>query len=154
MIDIGYLVGTSITVTMVIASVLLLLWFKKKFKVWHVEKWETRLARVLVISIGLVLPLAVWIGTTGPWYGLKYQTWDPVSGTVAEIEKRMVADGKAMSEKYVIVLEGNPQQYGCTDTRCALIKVGELVDLSCKRVWIYAGTDGFDCNYVSAGGRS
>lgn len=82
-------------------------------------------------------------------YKAEYHQWRPQSGVVAEINKRLVASGDGMSEKIVIVYKGSSTEYGCEDTRCALVKVGDSVDLKCKRSWQYASVSGYNCRFVA-----
>ncbi|HSV40039.1 MAG TPA: hypothetical protein VLI04_14870 [Nocardioidaceae bacterium] len=81
-------------------------------------------------------------------YGAQYHQWRPVSGTVASIDSRLVAGSSAADEKFVVTFEGGRQQYGCSDTRCAGIDVGDDLSLSCIRKWEWAAVGGYDCRYV------
>lgn len=90
----------------------------------------------------------------GMWpYKADYHRWTAHSGTVSDVNRRMIADGNSTSQKYVVRFTGSRQEYGCQDTRCALIRPGDRIDLACKRAWQYAGTDGWDCNFIRNRGR-
>lgn len=82
-------------------------------------------------------------------YSAQYHQWQHHGGTVTSVSDRLLKDGDGMSQKFVVTFSGSSQQYGCNDTRCASVKVGDTLDLSCKRTWQYAGTDGYDCNFVA-----
>lgn len=77
-------------------------------------------------------------------YEKEYHYWTKNSGVVAQIDKR-IAEG--IEEKFVVRYEDGRER-GCLDTRCAAVKPGDTLTLSCKRVWQYEGTDGYDCVYV------
>lgn len=101
-----------------------------------------------------VFAAAVVGGTLSPVgmypYRAEYHQWRDVSGTVQTIDKRLVSDGDSMQEKFVVVFaDSGGAQFGCDDTRCAAVAGGDALKLSCKRVWQYTGTDGYDCRFVS-----
>lgn len=104
---------------------------------------------------GTAAALLVVVGLAGFYpYGAEYHQWRPVSGTVAKIDKRLIGNGKGMEEKFVVVFAGDGQQYGCNDTRCASVRPGDSLAITCKRTWQFAGTDGYDCNFVSTEAQS
>lgn len=133
------------------------------------------LIREIILGIILLLvPLAaiVWIESAGgkiagalgaliisggilAWnsfpFNMSYHYYRPVSGTVSSINSRQISSGHASETKYVITFKGSNLPYGCTDTRCAAVKVGDKLQLKCKRVWQYASVPGYDCNYDSVG---
>lgn len=91
----------------------------------------------------LAVPALTW--TT------EYHQWRPVTGRVERIESRLISAGdKGTSQKFAVRLAGDDREYGCDDTRCALVQPGHTLALSCVRVWQYTGTPGFDCTYVRA----
>lgn len=152
MISLGYLIGTiiaAIIFTGVLAGSALIGRALRRDN-------EYVMARAMNgLGIGLAVATAgIWTWGAFPPFDMDYHTYRPVTGIVESVDKRLLADGDGMSEKYVVALAGDPQQYGCEDTRCALIRVGEPVELSCQKMWVYAGTDGYDCRFVQAGGRS
>lgn len=100
---------------------------------------------VLLAFVGVVLsPLGYYP------YKAEYHQWRDKSGVVAEVNKRLVSNGDhGMSEKIVIRYKDSGQEYGCEDTRCALTKTGDTLDLKCKRAWQYASVSGYDCRFVS-----
>lgn len=101
------------------------------------------------IAFGGVVALIVALGVMAfafyPYSG-EYHQWRGVSGTVESIDKRLIKDGDGMTERFVAQIDG--AEYGCDDTRCAGVKVGDELTLSCKREWQYTGTDGYGCKYV------
>lgn len=79
-------------------------------------------------------------------YKAEYHQWRTMGGEVVKIDSRLL-DGA--NQKFVVTF-ANGDQLGCNDTRCAAIETGDVLWLSCKRTWQYAGTDGWDCNFVKA----
>lgn len=80
-------------------------------------------------------------------YKKEYHYWQSVNGYVASVNKRLIADGDSMSERFVVKL-ADGRIRSCDDTRCADLKVGDPVQLECKRAWQFTGTDGWDCNWA------
>ena len=74
-----------------------------------------------------------------------YLSWHRVDGKVEQVASRQVSDGKAMSQRFVLVIDGRP--YGVDDTRAALVKAGESVTLACKKEYQYAAESGWACNW-------
>lgn len=98
--------------------------------------------------------IALVIGSIGtavafPFSG-QYHRYVPVSGKVTMISSRLLADNQGgTTQKFVFVIGGQP--YGCNDTRCALVKHGQVVTLMCERTWQWSGTPGWDCNWGKLG---
>lgn len=159
MISIGYIVGTSVaavlTVAAVVAAFRLAAWRRRELASNN-PYGEAGLARgFTILAVAAAVAVVVgWVGIAWPPLDMDYHRYSTVTGTVTSVEKRLVSDGEGMSEKYVVQLEGDTQQYGCLDTRCSAIKENEDVELSCLRVWAWYGSDGFDCEYITAGGRT
>lgn len=103
---------------------------------------------VLLVLIGLALsPLGYYP------YKAEYHQWRSRTGVVAEVSKRLVSDGdKGMNEKIVVRYRDGEGEFGCEDTRCALVKTGDTLDLKCKRAWQYASVSGYDCRFISRKG--
>lgn len=81
-------------------------------------------------------------------YNSEYHQWRTTSGTVTQVGSRLLGDDKSTTQRFVVTLAGVGQR-ACDDTRCAEVKVGDQLTLSCKRSWQYAGSDGYDCNFES-----
>jgi hypothetical protein len=82
-------------------------------------------------------------------YSTEYHRWVPVSGSVSQVDSRLLADGNGgATQRYVVRVNGGRKEYACDDTRCSLLQVNDLLELSCIREWQYSGTDGWACNYV------
>lgn len=103
---------------------------------------------IVIGTVIVVCSIGVTAFTLYP-YDAEYHQWRQVDGTVAKIDKRLIGSGDKMEDKFVVRFEGNGQQYGCDDTRCAQVVAGDALTLSCKRAWQYTGTDGYDCRFVS-----
>lgn len=102
---------------------------------------------------GAVVALVATVIFTGwsmwPWVG-EYHRWHTTSGTVTAISSRLIGSdtkGGGTTQRFVVTLAGVGQR-SCDDTRCAEVKAGDRLTLSCKRAWQYAGTPGYDCNYI------
>lgn len=104
-------------------------------------------------GVAAVAPVILLVGTAWamyPWQG-EYHRWQDKSGTVAEVSSRLLSNSDNVNQKFVVRFEGGGE-YGCNDTRCSLVKVGDDLTLSCKRAWQFSGRDGWDCNYVERRG--
>jgi hypothetical protein len=82
-------------------------------------------------------------------YDKQYHAYYPVTGTVQQVDKRLLPDGDSMQEKIVVLYEGSSQQFGCEDTRCASVRPGDELSLKCITDWDFQGADGRDCRFVS-----
>lgn len=102
--------------------------------------WAAAAATAVVAVISLV--------TFYP-YSAEYHQWRGVGGEVQTIDKRLLSTSDGMEEKFVVTFKDGGQQYGCDDTRCASVKPGDELVLTCKRAWQFTGTDGYDCRFVS-----
>lgn len=107
---------------------------------WTGTKWCSR-ALALLFVIGTALGMYPYAG--------EYHQWRDVAGTVASIDNRLIGTGDGMETKFVVRFADTDQQYGCDDTRCAQVREGDRLTLSCIRAWQYTGTDGYDCRFVS-----
>lgn len=147
--SLGFIVGMVVTAIIVLTSVFAIIHFRRKAREAR-DRWDrgdfvfySRIAiGVLVVTVGVA---AV---ATFPWTK-PYHYWETQSGVVRQIEARLLADGDGMSEKYAVRFEGDNQEFGCKDTRCALVSPGDMLTLRCIKVWVYSGTDGYDCSFVS-----
>lgn len=98
---------------------------------------------------GAATVVSILVGTLYFMWPLdtEYHQWQPRAGTVEAVDKRILSSGDGIEEKFVVRLDDG-QEYGCQDTRCALVKAGDDLSLSCKRAWQYTGRDGWDCRYA------
>lgn len=80
-------------------------------------------------------------------YHTQYHKWHTSTNTVKSISSRFLGSDSGTTQRFVVGF-GNGELRSCDDTRCALVKVGDKLTLSCKRAWQFSGTDGWDCNYV------
>src|SRR6185312_11985873 len=96
------------------------------------------IAGLLTIAALLPVPVGYW-NLNSEWH-----QWRPVSGTIQTISSRFLAgDNGGSNERFVVQFQGNPKQFACDDTRCALLKSGDVLHLSCKRHWQYSGVSGY-----------
>lgn len=104
--------------------------------------------------VAIVCVVAFIIAALSPlgYYPLdaEYHQWRKVSGVVEDSGSRLLpsSDGKATEQKIVVRFAGSDLDFGCQDTRCALIKKGDTLDLKCKRAWQYQSVSGYDCRFI------
>lgn len=97
--------------------------------------------------VAAVATLGIYVAATWPTFDMQYHSYKQVSGSVQAVSSRFLGDGKSTTQNFAVTIAGH--DYRCDDTRCALVKVGDTLTLSCIREWQYAGTSGYDCNFVS-----
>jgi hypothetical protein len=136
--------------------------------VWYIVGWVV-IAVCLLIGVGFTIfglsdgdGTVVWllgvptivltlaIGGWGMWppFDMEYHRYKHVAGTVDSIDPRMLSDGQGgTSQLYPIRLREDGQTYRCDDSRCALVKPGDRIELWCIRQWQYASTHGWVCNF-------
>lgn len=146
----GLLAACAMFIAAVVAGVLLLRWARR-----NAYSFDEGTARALGWG-ALGFAVLVVIGTavsTFPWER-EYHRFEPKVGEVQVIDKRLVAQGGGMQEKIVVRFADLPGQWGCEDTRCALVKPGDMLALRCIKRWDYSATDGYDCRFVAHEGRA
>lgn len=116
---------------------------------WRSDDEDAHIAGV-TCTIFLVVTL-IGAGVAYWPFSSEFHKWYDVSGTVEMTNKRLISDGKSMSERYVIKFKESPTLYGCDDTRCSLTTPGKSVTLACKREWQYNAVAGWVCNYKQEG---
>lgn len=120
--------------------------------VFGIQRGEPDRLPLIAGGVGaLLVTLAVTAFTMYP-FSAEYHQWRQHTGTVSVISSRLLSagDGKSTEQKFVVRFAGSAQEYGVNDTRAAAVKVGDQLTITCKRAWQFSGTDGYDCNYVSA----
>lgn len=96
--------------------------------------------------IGLPMFILPLVGLMLVGFNGDYLTYHPVNGKVSAVASRMISDGKAMSTRYVFQING--QAYGVDDTRAALVKPGDTVNLNCTKEFVWGSTsNGWACNW-------
>jgi hypothetical protein len=145
-ISIGYIVGTSVAGILALVCLLAIV---GGVYVWRTDDFMEASVPFIGGIVGLVIVAGFYTFAAFPPFDMDYHRYDPKSGTVASIDKRLVSDGDSgMSEKYVVRFKDQAQQYACLDTRCADVKKGDQLELACVKVWQFYGTPGFDCEFV------
>lgn len=84
-----------------------------------------------------------------PWQ-LEYHQWRPVGGPVDEVNPPVWTVTLSGQQWFAVRIQGDAQTYSCADVRCALLKRGDQLAMMCKRKWQYAGTPGYECEFVSS----
>ncbi|MDQ3513422.1 MAG: hypothetical protein M3462_07100, partial [Chloroflexota bacterium] len=82
----------------------------------------------------VILTLAVAAFMFFP-YDLDYHSYQNRSGTVQGVSSRFNAANGGTSQKFVVRFEGEEEEFGCLDTRCSLIEVGDVLSLACVKNW-------------------
>ena len=142
--------GVIIGLPVLIICVALLL----GFGIWLVKTDWDEFDRGLGLFFGWLLIgisiLVLIIGILGYYpYSAKYHKWQHVGGEVTSTNSRFLARSGGADQKFVVTFKGSPTQYGCNDTRCATVEVGDNLTITCKAVFQWFGTDGWDCNFIS-----
>lgn len=107
----------------------------------------------IAVPLGLLAALLAVVTVTAFTYwpfDAEYHRWHTTTGTVTTVSSRLLAsdtkDG-GTTQRFVVDLAGVGER-SCDDTRCSMLKAGDVLTLSCKRAWQYAGTHGYDCAFV------
>lgn len=150
--SLGVLIGIPIILAVIAVLVGLGLWLRSYAKRHEDESFSDApeakwLARGLFALVGVVV-----IGSLIGYYPWKadYHQFVTKEGTVKTISSRLLGSSDSFQQKFVVQYEDG-RQFGCEDTRCALIKPGDRLILACKRAWQYAGQDGYDCKFIEGG---
>lgn len=115
--------------------------------------WSARKIGIVWSSVLTFVLLVVLLITTLAYWPLKaeYHQYRTVTGTVQQVTSRLISAGDkgGSNQKFVVILRERPgTPYGITDTRAALLKAGDRVDLRCKRVYEYGSNNaGYDCKW-------
>lgn len=107
------------------------------------EEFAARAMGTFCAVIALILVVSTLNGFYP--YDSSYHKWVEVSGTVQSVGSGNISDGNSMSTRFVVKIDG--QDYGVDDTRAALLKPGDAVDLKCKKEYVYASEAGWACNW-------
>lgn len=145
----GTLIGLPILVLTMLSLIWLAWWLIRKSRTARDSIDRTPLRVLSVVSAGLAGLFVV--GTLlGMWpYKAEYHQWRETSGIVAEIDSRLLSAGdNTVNQRFVVTFEDGSQR-SCDDTRCAQIEEGDELVITCKREWQWAGTHGYNCNYMS-----
>lgn len=144
----GVLIGLPIAALITLVCLALIAWgvsirIRKDSSDWSFNSW-------FAITLGALALGAVLAGTgfsLWPW-DARFHQWRPVTGVVEQTNTRLIADGKAVSQRIVLRIAGKP--YGCDDTRCTLLQPGDRVALTCKPEYQYAGAAGEGCEFIGS----
>ena len=105
---------------------------------------------VCLIAIGSAVVIGILGTVIGFPFSGQYHRFVPKSGTVAKIGFRFLASdqqGGGTTQKYVITF-ADGRSYGCLDTRCANVAVGDHLTLMCERSFQFnVAYPGWDCNW-------
>jgi hypothetical protein len=145
-LSLGVIIGGPAFILTVAGFVLLGVWLLRHD--W--DSFDRGMARFFgFASLGVAALIAILAGVGFYPYSGEYHHWQNISGTVSSTNSRFLSDGHGTSQKFVVTLDGSPQQFGCNDTRCATVHKGDSLTITCKRTWQWFGTPGYDCNFVS-----
>lgn len=146
--SLGFLVGTPICLV-VIAALLL----SGRYCIRRSRSIRDDFDRKSLSALGIgllcvgVIVSVVTALTLFP-YRAEYHQWRPVSGRVTQSASRLIPAGsRSVQQRFVV--EVNGRLYGCDDTRCATVQVGDTINLYCIREWQYASVSGYGCRWAS-----
>lgn len=147
MYDIGYIVGSIIFGLLTVLSVELTVYFAvRRVNASRLDRANYTFGTAVSFIAALVFAVIFTIGQFP--FDSAYHKYNTYSGTVDQVASRVLPAGdKQVEQKFVVRFKDSDQEYGCLDTRCALVKPGDHLTLSCIKEWEWAGTDGFDCKY-------
>jgi hypothetical protein len=80
-------------------------------------------------------------------FSYEYHSYHVHGGTVEKISSRILGSSDSIEQKFVVQFQGDTTMYGCQDTRCANVHVGDQLSLKCKKVYQWAATPGYDCHW-------
>lgn len=139
----SFLIGAPVVVLLTIVAVVVIVLF---VRARYADLSAKVMATLFALLIWGVIAVPTFFLTCFP-VNAEYLQWRPVSGEVTQIASRQVADGKGMSQRYVVILDGGHQAYAIDDTRAATLSKGDHVDLMCTREWQWASTPGYACRW-------
>jgi hypothetical protein len=140
----GYLIGIPILFVLAMVALTafaftLVYWRRNRgdsYSDWGLGAFLSGLASVAFVGLT--------VGSLFP-FDMSYHKYYRVTGTVEQINHRLIADGKSMSDRYVFVIGSKP--YAVDDTRATLAKVGDAVTLWCSKEYQYQGDSGWACEW-------
>jgi len=134
--------GFFVLVGIAVAVIFFIKWWRHRDYNYNDSIFGVWIGAVIVVGTIVITAASFWP------YQKEYHYWTPVEGTVQDVSSRILPSGEAAEQKFVVRLADNPTLYGIQDTRAALLKRGDHVSLSCKRVWEFgSGEHGWDCRW-------
>lgn len=112
-------------------------------------RWIAGAAAAVLVAVAAL----TWWGMY-PWRA-EYHEWRQVTGIIDDVAARRVAAGDkgATEDKYAVRFAGDARQYGVLDTRMANARRGDRLTITCVRQYQWAGTHGYDCQFVALAAR-
>jgi hypothetical protein len=133
------IVVLSASVLALIIGVLLIVFGDKSYG-------DAAFGGVVTVACALLFGFLAQCGFMTVGYSGDYMAYKPISGQVQDIASRQIATGSSMSTRYVLQINGQP--YGVDDTRAALVKKGDAVNLNCVKEFVWGSTNnGYACNW-------
>lgn len=145
--SLGVLIGLPIVGLILLACVVVLA-FAVLAAIFG-ERQDRGFAAVVAGCAGAVAAIVLIICLFAYWpWSPSWHKWYDTTGTVQSISSRIISDGdKSVNQRFVVKFTDGRIR-SCDDTRCSLLKPHDSLSLSCKRAYQWAGTAGWDCNYV------
>ncbi|MFE9328359.1 hypothetical protein ACIHDR_46805 [Nocardia sp. NPDC052278] len=109
----------------------------------------------IMLAAAVVLATMKMIVVWGPFDGEHHQ-WRPVRGQITQIDALGGHHDSATESKtsesmvFVVTFTGSDQAYPCRDARCAALRVGDDLELTCKTTRHTSGADERDCDFIRA----
>lgn len=113
---------------------------------WRREDPHYGMGGMLIVGAAIALAATVGLSLWAFYpYDMQYHQYRKVTGTVQNIQARMLAENKGTTQQYALKLDKGT--YRCDDSRCSLLKPGDPVALWCIRDWQYSSESGWRCRW-------
>jgi hypothetical protein len=100
----------------------------------------------ITTGTGVLLATIIIAGIAYYPYKHDYHYYVAKQGRVERINSRLIAADNSVSQRFVVVINGQP--YGIDDTRASLLKEGDFVKLHCKKEFDWGSSDqGWACKW-------
>jgi hypothetical protein len=149
--DTGYMIGMIVTIVLtvvfgIIAIVAGVRWLRQDS-----EQRDNGYSGLVAVVAAVIFLIAGAVGTwvSFPWSG-QYHRYQPQAGVVAKVGSRFLASDQTnggTTQKFVVTFKDG-RSFGCLDTRCSNVAVGDDLTLMCERAFQFnAPYPGWDCNW-------
>jgi hypothetical protein len=102
-----------------------------------------------ITALVWVIALGLWFWSTWP-FAYDYHHWVDKRVHVTDTSSRLLTDSDGNIGQKFVVRDSTGTYYGINDTRGALVKEGDVVQLRCKKSYDYGvprSSHGWDCKW-------
>lgn len=148
--SLGVLIGTPIAIVLFLAFSGLAIYTLHLYRGEVAKRKTQRYATTtwglpsIVFAVCALITVVIYAASMWPYHS-EFHQWRSVTGTVQQISSRMVSSDKSMSQRYVVVIDGEP--FAVDDTRASLLHKGDKVSLKCKKEYQFQAVSGWACNW-------